>query len=585
MIALFRKELGELSGTFLLSAFAVLFVGWAHTTISLAHFGGLEVIRYLIEDVTVIGCLAAFAAGHSRFGPEYQQGTLGFLDALPTSRNRIFLVKLLTGWLPIAMLSMGVGLIKAWALTAHPLPNAISVIPVVMLLTLSVCALLTAHYATGLVLSWFGEVGWQAMLVTGMSLAAMTALLPWVGQYYPLFNGVFHVQFVGGWPRVPLAPLMMWMLWSGGAMAVAWGLFLGPGDRIAYGPWWVKGIAQVLVYTPPMLVLLLFVALSTLGLAISVPDMIQPTFRTETEHFRILATDRDRTSAETLIAQAESVRAKVKERFGVEGPARLDLELTGASEHLGGVFVDGKIQLRTKADAQTLAHELSHAWSHELGAPEKDPDAWRFFEEGLATATESVVGPPTSQAAVPYFGTPASDWRLAPSHGYRSRHFNPDADYAIGRLWAEALIEVGGLEAPPCVIQSAAANPRGSTDPIPWWYARLAACDVDLDALLESYEARLPEGPAPEMIGWYAAYAGGMHIIETTAAPNDARRVCFARSSERTERTMYVMAYPRSGEPCELSAGGLDTEQFEIAIGTTDGKGDRLGEWRTIRVP
>ncbi len=587
MIALFRKELAELSGTFGLALFAVLLVGWAHATIPLGLHNGEEVVRYLIEDITIIGSLAAFAAGHTRFGPEYQQQTLGFLDALPTSRTRIFLAKVITGFLPIALTALGIGLIKLWALNAHPLGNAISVIPLVALIALSTCALMAAHYTAGLVLSWFGEVGWQAMLVTGACMVMATIILPSLAHWYPLFAGVIHLQMVGGWPTVPLAPLVLWILWSMACVAVSWVLFLGPGDRIANGPWWVKGVAQVVVYTPPVGLLVLLVFLSTISSAISLPNLVRPTFRGETEHFRVLASEADRPAGEALIASAEEVRDKIRERFGVDGPERLDLELTGASEHLGGVFIAGKIQLRTDADAQTLAHELSHAWSHHLEAPSGDAEAWRFFEEGLATLNESVVAAPESQAAVPWFGSPSSDWFLAPVHGRRSQEFNPDEDYSVGRLWAEALVEVGGLEAAPCVIRAAGRTPRVKTDGIPWWSARLAECDVSLDDVVAAYEARLPHGsdPADGMIGWLTAKEGGAYVVHTSGAEPGTPIVCMARSSASESRTSYVAAFANQGEPCRLPTARLGRQHFQLAVGVMEGSSTRQGPWRTIRVP
>lgn len=590
MIPVFRKELGELAGLFALALFCTLFVGYAHSTLPLGLRSGFEVVDYLIEDITIISALAAFAAGHSRFGPEYQQKTIHFLDGLPTSRHRVFLVKLVAGALPVCLAVAGIALIKLWALTAHPLPNAAPALPLVLAIALNIGLILFAHYATGLVLSWFGTVGWQALLVSGFCLIVITTLLPGLAPWYPLFEGAMNVQVVGGRPVFPWGPPLFWATWTGLGMFLSWILFLGPGDRIANGPWWIRGIAQVLVYTPPVLFLVLLIFVSTLSTAISLPDLVKSTYRAETEHFRFLATWDNQPAADALIAEAEGIRAQIVDRFGDDGPERLDVELTGASEHLGGVFVPGKLQLRVDADAPTLAHELSHAWSHHLGAPSNDPNAWRFFEEGLATYNENTIAPSSSQAAIPGLGTPGADWFLAPVHSRRARSVNPDEDYAIGQVWAEALVEIGGKHAPSCVIRAAHDRPREGLDGIPWWRLILADCDLELDQLIAAYEARLPRDVrTPELIAWYAGSKSGQHQIAYEGANETDTVVCISRSDHRTGRTQYIIGFAHGGSPCNLSRMGLDPDKFELMVGVVDSQegGDawRMGLWHTIVVP
>lgn len=585
MIGLFRKELEELSGLLVFAVFAVLWVGWAHTTVPLHLRSGEEVVRYLIEDLVILGCLGAFAAGHSRFGPEFQQGSIAFLDGLPTSRARVFAVKVVAGALPGVVITLGLTAIKLAALSAHPLSNAVNPLAVALLVGVVAGLLITAHYTTGLVLSWFGEVGWQALLVSAVCLLITTELVPAAAPYYPLFQGAVRVVVQDGWPTAPLVPAVLWALWSAGAFALSGVLFLGPGDRIASGPWWVRGIAQVLVYTPPALVLLLAVLGSSLASAVSLPSMFRSTWRADTEHFRILATEAERAAAEALIAQAEDVRSRVEARFGAPGPERLDLELTGASEHLGGVFVHGKLQLRPDADPATLAHELSHAWSHELGSPQGE-SAWRFFEEGLASHNQGVAGASDSQAAAPSLGSPASDWWLAAVQGRRSAQFSPDEDYAVGRAWTEAIVAVGGEAAPTCVIRAAAARPRDEVDAVPWWWSLLNDCDLDFAEVIAAYEAALPlTPPFPEMIAWYDGTRGGAHHIRFTPPPNEARQVvCMARADVDASRTVYGfdVVMPQA-ESCSFGAQQVDPRGFDLIVGWVDDRGaHHLGEWRRI---
>lgn len=586
MIALLRKELGELFGPILLAIFGGLMLGWAHAVTPLAHWPVHGVIEYLSEDWLIIATLLAFACGHSRFGPEYQQRTIAFLDGLPTSRHRVFLVKLVAGALPSVLFTAAFGLVKWYALTASPLPNAEGTLWIVALLVLSGGLLVFAHYGLGLVLSWFGAVGWQALLVTSFCLSLVGGLLPPFAPYYPLLSGGIRVEWLAGIPTIALGPAIVWGLCGFGGIGTAWVLFSGPGDKIAYGPWWIRGLFQAVVYTPPVLAVLLLVFGSTLATAVSLGDLFRSTYRAETEHFRFLATWDHQDEADALIDAAETLRGLIAHRMGTGGPERLDVELTGASEHLGGVFVPGKLQLRAQADQSVFVHELSHAWSHELGAPQ-DIDAWRFYEEGLASWNEGLIAIPDSQAAIPYRGSTASDWLLAPAHTARSRFHNPDDDYAIGRVWTQAIAELGGEQAPACLVRAAAARPRVDSDGLPWWSLILEDCDLTLAEVVERYESLLPTGEMPDMVAWHAGVQDGTHRIRYEPPADPDRPVaCMGRNNNRMSRTQYTMATATDGRDCRFSTMQLDQYRFQVSVGIVDEEGAwRMGPWRWVQVP
>ena len=201
---------------------------------------------------------------------------------------------------------------------------------------------------------------------------------------------------------------------------------IGPGERIARVGLGTPRPSGSRVYATQMLVLM-----SLLTSAIYLPSLIQPTFRSSTQHFRVLATAANRADGEA-VAGSESIREQLVERFGTPGPASLDVELTGARRGLRARIV----QLRTDADLQVFAHGSPHAFSHHLGDVSHHQRAWRFFEE--ATHNEGLV---ESQAATQR-GTASADWLLLPTQ-LRSMRFDPDADYALGQVWVEALIEPG----------------------------------------------------------------------------------------------------------------------------------------------
>ena len=119
-------------------------VGVCHTILPLHLFGAEPILGYLTADISLVGCLAAFAAGHSRFGPEVQTGNFAFLDALPTSRHRVFLVKVSVGYLSTGLTALGLLVVKCTAM-AWPERHSCHLRALAFLSG----ALMTAHYAVG----------------------------------------------------------------------------------------------------------------------------------------------------------------------------------------------------------------------------------------------------------------------------------------------------------------------------------------------------------------------------------------------------------------------------------------------------
>ena len=175
---------------------------------------------------------------------------------------------------------------------------------------------------------------------------------------------------------------------------------------------------------------------------------------------------------------------------------------------------------------------------------------------------------------------------MAPAHFARSEQFNPDDDYAIGRVWAEAIVDQGGPQALTCIIKTAGANPREDQNAIPWWFNLLSSCDLALDTVIVDYEGRLPRGGEPvHDIGWYAGSTFWFHQIETTRTLEGEPAICIVRSDANTARTEYVVQYSFDGDPCSIPRINVRASRFQLAVGYEDNGAYRIGPWRTLSVP
>lgn len=588
MKALFIKELQELSALIGFAVFVFALLMAAHLSVHIPLYTYKASLGYLIEDQLILCCLAAFAAGHGRFGHELEQGTLSFLEGLPISRTRIFVTKSAAVAVPVVGMWLAMLLTKAIALSLYPQPNAISLVPLLAAMSVQTGALLFLHATVGMALSWFGRVAWQAVMIVGLSMLIAQVILPWLIPYYPLFLGGVKVALRGGWPSIAWLPMLLWSMAGMGALVTAFVLFLGPGDRIVTGRGWVKWIAQCLIFGPVIGLMGLLILFSILGSAVQLPSLIERTERVETEHFRFLYARDDEESARQVIEAAEGIRLAIAASFDHDGPERIDVEITGASDHLQGVFIPGKIQLRPDGDEATLAHELAHAWSHsKSGGALQGQSKWGFYEEGLATHLEGLVSESTTHASPPNRGEPNSDWFLIPVSGRHQSRFNPDDRYPLGMAWVEAVIEVGGPKAMLCVHNRASEQADSTSDVIPWWTDVLTACDIDMGPFIEAYQSELPEpvvaSKHPPFAYLGEATSNGIEVWPVVDS-DAAQFACTARTDSSTPRTQYVTAFADRGEPCRLSTWLIRAEDFQLMVGEVkEDQSLAMGPWRDMR--
>lgn len=586
MFAIARKEFQEILPLLVISVVGGLFWWFAHLTYPLPSFDVRDTVHYILEDWAIFAALVAFAAGHGRIGPEFTQGTVAFLDGLPTSRFRVFFAKSVVGFTPVFLLGFFTFLVK-WTVVAAPGDvSMLQALPVSLWVAVHLSILLLAHYGAGIFLSWFGTLGWATLFTFTGGMLVLTIFSAPIRAYYPLMWRVVDINLVNGWPTgIRFGPLFVWSIVGFGGWFASGGLFLGPGDRLVKAGSIVGAIVRLGVVGGPGCLLMILGSFSGLGLAIQLGDLFASVDREDTEHFRFLIRTADRAEGQSLLNQAEDIRSRISTLYGHPGPERLDIELTGVSNHYEGVTVQGKIQMHSSARPLTLAHELSHAWSQDIRQDSGGASAWRFYEEGLATWAESVMGEreaPSSHEVA--WRTGQTDWLLLFADGRRTALYDPDQVYPLGAIWADALDEVGGAEAPTCVVRAwpSVGEKMPEADGLPRWYAVLDQCGMKFGDVVAAYDRRVTMDSSYWPDEGVQLTADGGTIVVTTS--RDDATMCRWRASPTEARSSYQSAPVVNGS-CDIPRWMISgTFEFQQTYLNADG-GLGFAPWHILEAP
>ena len=99
-------------------------------------------------------------------------------------------------------------------------------------MTLNIAALLFLFFGLGLFLSWFGSIGWAAVVGMIFFMLIMTLFVPNLRMYFPLFHGVVELVWIEGKPLSRTGPLTLWMILGAMSTLLSYLLFVGPGEKI-----------------------------------------------------------------------------------------------------------------------------------------------------------------------------------------------------------------------------------------------------------------------------------------------------------------------------------------------------------------
>lgn len=401
--ALFRKELRELRPWALL---AVVF--WSVDVLDeLMRATDLRPLEVTFADLSgsmvPIVWVLAFAIGTSLGVREGDDGTLAFLDGLPVTRTRVFLVKL----------AVAAGVLLSWPLLRTALAVVLHLVsrgsldhdvrPLLLAQVLALDALLVVSgLSFGAALGRLRSLTWLVASAAGVGLTVLIEHVPRAALLDPLT--LADVQLVGTRLHVDgeavLVQSALAALWG----VVAWASFVGTGrPRFA-------GLSNRPVVGALVAVLTVAAVGGVLVLRSRSNDdaddddapkstaaSAEPRFAdsapaaTHTTHYRFSYPALQSREALALAGEADAVFEEVHRLLGVPLGPVIDVDASGSVRStVGTAFLGGvRLKLGPKARA-VLAHETAHVVSRRAAG---DAHAWLWerapvLNEGLASWVE-----------------------------------------------------------------------------------------------------------------------------------------------------------------------------------------------------
>ncbi|MBX2802432.1 MAG: ABC transporter permease [Myxococcales bacterium] len=441
--------------------------------------------------------LLGILLGHGAVAREVVNGHMEFLDALPTTRVRVYLAKALAVLAPCVFLIVGSAVMDLALQQLAPVPHQRSGARAVWVLHGVQMATLVFAVGLGMLLSWLRGLAFGVIVVGLVSVLTLTVLVPSVGDVFPVPSSAYgKLVWERGVPWHPLGPPLLWAGVGVAAMAVSGALFVGPGEALLRRGSGVVAVVRVggLGCGGLLLSGLAGIALVSVGLQSTLTGI-----RVDTSHepFRVLYRGVDEAEVRTVTEDLRALARQVAAAVGWDGELPpLDIEFLGAAPNHAGVFTGGKIRLG-KPDRAVLAHELAHAMAFQLTGPAAwhQGDHTRFFSEGLASwvAAEVSGEPSIPLEAAAIHATGQARFELLVEDDLLIEQQDIVQAYPLGHAFVSTLVAEAGAEAVACVLREQRRIGRRTVAGLALWYGMANACDFDLDTVIARWEADLEE--------------------------------------------------------------------------------------------
>ena len=573
---LFRKELRDL----LPWGFLSLAVGLSNVVqllLEQVDSTPLGQTFYLLNAANVVFYwLIAFAIGTGLAVREHDDRTLAFLDGLPVSRSRVFLIKcavmsllVLVG--PLLELA-GVGVLHV--LSRGSLDRELHAA-----LLAQALALQALFIVNGLMLgAAFGRLRSLAWLAAGLTATALLLFIdrvPRAAVLNPLTlldwqwtTAALVVDGEAVRTQLALTALALLVAWRGFALA-------GKGRR----PLNLSGpiaSAVIVVATVATTAALVVVVMRPFDDVLTSPGpggenvyrfAPSPPAQALTRHYRISYPAHEADAALALANDADAVFERVHELLGLPPGDVIDVDASGSAPNTHGTAFLGRLRMRLGMEAPAvLAHETAHVAAQRAAGAERD---WLWqaagtLSEGLASWVETKFRARETRGEERML-------LLAAMHSRRELVVDELVDpfllqsvrdvsveYAAGEALIEALVRLHGEGAVARLLQ-AFADPGLPSDlrGLPLWQSTFQLAGFDLAAVVDEFYRGVDE---------YAS----LHAAEIAALPRP--RVVLVRS-RGSVGAMLVLDSTRSATEHELvlrfrpapDSSLADLQQFSVA--------------------
>ena len=449
---------------------------------------------------------------------ESEQGTLRFLDGLPVSRTQLFAAKVIAAFATIALVpvldfivSVSLGLLSRTSLDG-PFPWR-WIFTVLALEVVAGAAIVSLALVVSFLRAWFalvvGLIFWGYLWARGSGVNRIALLDP----HELLGVGLDGTRVLVPWSHVAahLAAIVVFL-------GIAWTGFQSLGDRAQFAcdrlgrRRVLRVLGAGLRWLAPVVWIAAMVRLAgnsaeddeTKNAATPVGEAAFA--RQETTHYEFLFRSVQREQAAPLLAAADAVFDAVSGFLGAAPPpSHIVVDLASpVMPHIAGQTNWTKIRLPIFPDQNSdeqrliLGHETTHVFIEQLSDGKLTGyfRYVRFLHEGLATHIEQQLFADETQHAQNRRSVAAAwarglvPFELLCDDEELRRKRDPNLAYPLGEVFARALIEGQGREAPAKLLRAfcrkkAPVGLAGST----LWRDTMQAAGLSLDRVIAGYES------------------------------------------------------------------------------------------------
>ena len=506
--ALFRKELRELLpwGVLGLALGVSNVVDMLRAQIDLAPLG--QTFFLLNRENLILYWVIAFAIGTGLAIREQDDRTLAFLDGLPVSRSRVFVVKcaVMAVLVLLGPLVELVAIASFHLLSRGSLDRELHVALLLQALALQALVLFNA-LMLGAAFGRLRSLTWAAVGLAATALLLFIDRVPSAAPLNPLtlFDWQWTTAAIlvdGETVRTQLAVTLV-------AAIVAWRGFLraGKGRPVLSlsGP--IAG-AAVVAATVAIAVVAIVVTVFVMRPTFETPATAEeggagfrfeesPPAQAVTRHYRISYPSHEADAALELAANADEVFERVHALLGLPLGDPIDVDASGSATNTHGTAFLGRLRMVLDSEVlAVLAHETAHVAAQRAAGAER---GWLWqaadvLSEGLASWVETRFRERQERTDERMFLLAAMHSRrelvmeeLADPQLFRSLR-DEAIKYAAGEAVIAALVRLYGDEALPRMLQ-AFADPRLPRDlyGLPLWQSTFQLAGFDLAAVVDEF--------------------------------------------------------------------------------------------------
>jgi hypothetical protein len=494
----------------------------------------------LVSDV-VISWFLAFAIGTTLGTREEDDGTLGFLDGLPVTRSRVFLVKLgvATGVLLIFPFAKALIAVVQHLLSRGSLDHELHGLIVLQLLGVQVL-----HVFSGIVFgAALGRLRSLTWLVAGVLAIALTVLLKEVPRA-ALLDPLALAELETRGQRLQLDVELLAVQAGLAAMwtLIAWAGFVRTGRA------WFPDLSKRPVVSALVTVFTIAAVITAVSLREDDDEVkerraakasTEPRFEqsapasTSTTHYRFSYPAQRAQEALALADQADAIFEKVHALLNVPPGDPIDVDASGSLRTTAGTAFLGGLRMELGSDApRVLAHETSHVVSRRI-AGDARAFLWNdvlVLNEGLASWVERHFDAGEEARAESRLVLAALQKRgelrveELVDDELLARNRDDLLKYSAGEAIIDAIVKVYGAEALPKLV-AAFADEKLPLDlrGLALWQACFQLAGMDLGRVIDAFFREVEQNarqsaealrtlprPRVELLsaeGWYGARA------------------------------------------------------------------------------